>query len=320
MNLLNRYLQAVARLLPKARRNDIIEELRSNILAQMEDRAEELGHTLTEDQQAEILRRHGNPTLVAGRYREGNLGLAFGRQLIGPELFPFYKNVLTLNLSIMLVIIGIVSLTVGRAAFPGILFPMVAQVPIITLVFALLDRYKGAVLDRWDPSKLPALKPNADGYGPNARSIFEFICVALGTFWLALTPRWPYLMLGPGALYLPALALKFWPRWPLFYGAIITLLCAELVLRFFTLFRWLPRRRAQILDLVLRGIGVSIGVLLYLQGPHFVSSMYPDVTEWANLTFRVSIVVAIAIHVWRAGWLLFSLWHVRDQMLLARQD
>src|ERR1017187_3388386 len=297
VNLLNRYLQAVAWLLPKARRNDIIEELRSNILAQMEDRAEELGHPLTEDQQAEILRRHGNPTLVAGRYREGNLGLAFGRQMIGPELFPFYKIVLTLNLSITLVIIGIVSLTVGRAAFPGILFPMVAQVSIITLVFALLDRYKGAVLDRWDPSKLPALKPNADGYGPNARSIFEFICVVLGTVWLAL-----------------------WPRWPLFYGAIITLLCAELVLRFFTLFRWLPRRRAQILDLVLRGIGVSIGVLLYLQGPHFVSSMYPDVTEWANLTFRVSIVVAIAIHVWRAGWLLFSLWHVRDQMLLARQD
>jgi hypothetical protein len=319
VNLLNRYLQAVGRLLPKARRDDIIEELRINILAQMEDRAGALGRPLAEDEQVEILRRHGNPTLVAGRYREGNLGLAFGRQLIGPELFPFYKNVLTLNLSITLVIIGIVSLTVGHAAFPGILFPMVAQVSIITLVFALLDRYKGAVLDRWDPRKLPPLKSNTDNYGPNARSIFEFICVALGTIWLALTPQWPYIMLGPGALYLPALALKFWPRWPLFYGAIITLLCAELVLRFFTLFRWLTRRRAQILDLVLRGIGVSIGVLLYLQGPHFVSSTYPEVAEWANLTFGVSLVVAIAIHVWRAGWLLSSLWRERDQMLPARQ-
>ena len=319
MNLLSRYLQAVARLLPKARRHDIIEELRSNILARMEDRAEELGHPLTEDLQAEILRRHGNPTLVAGRYREGNLGLAFGRQLIGPELFPFYKNLLMLNLSITLVIVGIVSLTVGRAAFPGILLPLVLQVMVITLIFALLDRYKGAVLDKWDPRKLPALKPNADGYGPNARSIFEFICLALGTVWLALTPQWPYLMLGPGALYLPALALKFFPRWPLFYGAIVALLCAELVLRFFTLFRWLPRRRAQILDLVLRGIGVSVGVLLYLQGPHYVSSRYPEVAAWANLTFGVSIAVAIAIHAWRAGWLLFSLWRVRERMLPAGQ-
>jgi hypothetical protein len=254
MNLLNRYLQAVGMLLPKARRDDIIAELRANILSQMEDREEALGRPLTEDEQAEILRHHGNPTIIAGRYREGNLGLAFGRQLIGPELFPFYTNTLTLSMGIMLVIIGIVSLTVGRAAFPGILFPIVLQVSIITLIFALLDRYKGAVLDKWDPRKLPALKPNEEDYGPSARSIFEFICVAVGTAWLALTPRWPYLMLGPGALYLPALDMKLWPRWPLFYGAIITLLGAELVLRFFTLFRGLPRRQARILDLILRGI------------------------------------------------------------------
>jgi len=319
MNLMNRYLQAVARLLPEARRDDIIAELRSNILAHMEDRAEAMGLPLTEEQQAEILRRHGNPTLVAGRYREGNLGLAFGRQLIGPELFPFYKNVLTLNVLISLVIIGIVSLTAGRAAFPGILFPLVGQVSIVTLIFALLDRHKGAVLDKWDPRKLPAVKSVADGYGANARDIFEFLCLALGTAWLALTPQWPYLMLGPGAQYLPALGLKFWPRWPLFYGAIITLLCAELVLRFFTLFRWLPRRKAQILDLVLRGTGILTGVLLYLQGPHFVSSAYPQVAVWANLTFQVSIAVATAIHAWRAGWLLYSLWRVRGQMLPAGQ-
>jgi hypothetical protein len=73
MNLLNRYLQAVARLLPKARRDDIIAELRANILSQMEDREQELGRALTEDEQAAILRHHGNPTIVAGRYREDNL-------------------------------------------------------------------------------------------------------------------------------------------------------------------------------------------------------------------------------------------------------
>lgn len=317
MNLPDRYLYAVARLLPAARRDDIIEELRVNILAQMEDRAEALGRPLTEDEQVEILRRHGNPTLVAGRYREGNLGLAFGRQLIGPELFPFYKNVLMLNLAIMLAIIGIVSLTVGHAAFPGILFPMVAQAIIVTLIFALLERYKGAVLERWDPRRLPVLKPIAGDCGPTARSIFEFICLALGTVWLVLTPRWPYLMLGPGALYLPALALKFWPRWPLFYGAIIAMLGADLALRAFTLFRWLPRRKAQILDLVLRGIGVSVGVLLYLQGPQFVSSKYLEVAEWANRTFGVSILVAIAIHAGQAGRLMFLVLRERDRMVPA---
>ncbi len=100
MNLLNRYLQAVGRCLPRVRRDDILEELRINILAQMEDRAEELGRLLTDDEQAEILRHHGNPTIIAGRYSDGNLGLAFGRQLIGPELFPFYRTVLKINFSI----------------------------------------------------------------------------------------------------------------------------------------------------------------------------------------------------------------------------
>jgi len=43
MNLLNRYLRAVGRLLPKPRRDDIVAELRANILSQMEDREQELG-------------------------------------------------------------------------------------------------------------------------------------------------------------------------------------------------------------------------------------------------------------------------------------
>ena len=170
MNLLNRYLQAVARLLPKARRDDIIAELRANIVSQMEDREAGLGRSLTEDEQAEILRHHGNPTLVAGRYREGNLGLAFGVQLIGPELFPFYRNILLLNMGITLLILFPVSL-IGRAVFPSIFFPLVMQVTIITLIFSLLNRYK--VFDKWDPRKLPALRAAAEE-GPEPGTDLEY--------------------------------------------------------------------------------------------------------------------------------------------------
>jgi hypothetical protein len=315
MNLLNRYLQAVARLLPKARRDDIIAELRANILSQMEDREEALGRPLTEDEQAEILRNHGNPTIIAGRYREGNLGLAFGVQLIGPELFPFYRNILLLNMGITLLILFPVSF-IGRAVFPSIFIPLVMQVTIITLIFSLLNRYK--VLDKWDPRKLPELKAVAED-GPTGRNIFEFVSLAVGTAWLALTPKWPYLMLGPGALWLPSLDVKAFSRWPLFYGAIVALLCAEVVLRFFTLFRWMPRARARIADLVLRVAGVTVLTLLFFQGPHFISTSDPDVTEWANQTFQWCIAIAALIHLWRAGWLFFSLLRDRHQMLPARQ-
>jgi len=91
MNLLNRYLQAIAKCLPSLRRDDIVAELRANILSPMEDREQELGRPLTEDEQADMLRCYGNPTIIAGRYGAHNLGLAFGRQLIGPDLFPFTK-------------------------------------------------------------------------------------------------------------------------------------------------------------------------------------------------------------------------------------
>jgi hypothetical protein len=115
MNLLNRYLQAVAKCLPGAGRDDIIAELRANILSQMEDREQEVGRPLTEDERADILRRYGNPTIIAGRYSAHNLGLAFGRQLIGPELFPFYKTVLLINLVITVVVLAVVMPIVARA-------------------------------------------------------------------------------------------------------------------------------------------------------------------------------------------------------------
>lgn len=323
MNLLNRYLQAVANCLPSARRDDIIAELRANILSQMEDREHELGRPLTEDEQADVLRRCGNPTIIAGRYSAHNLGLAFGRQLIGPELFPFYKTVLIINLLITVVVLAGVMPLVARAIGGAItlirvLMPLAVQFGIVTLIFVILDRNKGRLLGKWDPRRLPALKANPED-GPNAQNIFTFIAVAVGTLWLALTPRWPYLLLGPGALYLPAIPMKLMPQWIEFYWAIVVLLCAQLVLRFFRLFRLLPRRQARIMDLALKGVGLCIGVLLLLKAPNYVSSPYQEVAVWANLSFLVCLIVALAINLWGTGRLLLSLWRERDQMLPARQ-
>ena len=323
MNLLNRYLQAVANCLPSARRDDIIAELRANILSQMEDREHELGRPLTEDEQADVLRRCGNPTIIAGRYSAHNLGLAFGRQLIGPELFPFYKTVLIINLLITVVVLAGVMPLVARAIGGAItlirvLMPLAVQFGIVTLIFVILERNKGRLLGKWDPRRLPALKANPED-GPNAQNIFTFIAVAVGTLWLALTPRWPYLLLGPGALYLPAIPMKLMPQWIEFYWAIVVLLCAQLVLRFFRLFRLLPRRQARIMDLALKGVGLCIGVLLLLKAPNYVSSPYQEVAVWANLSFLVCLIVALAINLWGTGRLLLSLWRERDQMLPARQ-
>ena len=83
MELLERYLQAVRFFLPQKQQDDIVRELSENLIAQMEDREAELGRPLTESEEADILRTHGHPMIVAGRYRAH-------QQLIGPVFFPVY--------------------------------------------------------------------------------------------------------------------------------------------------------------------------------------------------------------------------------------
>ena len=102
MDLLERYLQAVSFFLPRRQQDDIVRELSENLRSQMEDRAEELHRPLTEDEQADILRRHGHPMLVAGRYRAH-------QQLIGPVFFPLYVFALKAGLGVALLVTIIVT-------------------------------------------------------------------------------------------------------------------------------------------------------------------------------------------------------------------
>src|ERR1700761_7133739 len=83
MDLLERYLQAVGQYLPEATKDDTLAELRVNLLAQMDDRAEELDRPLNDGDVAAILKEHGKPEKVALRYLPQ-------RSLIGPTIFPFY--------------------------------------------------------------------------------------------------------------------------------------------------------------------------------------------------------------------------------------
>lgn len=84
MDLIDRYLNAVAGQLPQDERADIVAELRDLILSRFEAKEEDLGRALTEDEQEAILREIGHPLVVAARYRKGP------DSLVGPELFPYW--------------------------------------------------------------------------------------------------------------------------------------------------------------------------------------------------------------------------------------
>jgi len=84
MDLIDRYLNAVAAQLPQDERADIVAELRDLILSRFEAKEEALGRALTGDEQEAILREIGHPLVVAARYRKGP------DSLVGPELFPYW--------------------------------------------------------------------------------------------------------------------------------------------------------------------------------------------------------------------------------------
>lgn len=104
MRLIDRYLAAVAAQLPAAAREDVIAELRDDIMSRIEARQEALGRDLNNDEVETILREVGHPLSVAGRYGAGP------QHLIGPELFPWWMFAVKVGL---IVLLGVMALSVG---------------------------------------------------------------------------------------------------------------------------------------------------------------------------------------------------------------
>lgn len=162
MDLIDRYLNAVAAQLPADARDDITAELRDLILSRFEDREEALGRPLTEDEQLEILREVGHPLVVAARYGKGP------DSLIGPTLFPWWLFGVKAGLMLLtcVVLIGaIVQAAVGDASigqaigqgFHDWFSGAITLIALATLGGYILERHvddRPAFLDRWRPEDL----------------------------------------------------------------------------------------------------------------------------------------------------------------------
>lgn len=98
--MLEAYLAAVAAQLPPEKRDDIVAELKDDILTRVEVREEALGHALGEDAFEEMLREVGHPLVVAARYADGPQGI------VGPELYPWWQ------FSMRVALLGVAAVTV----------------------------------------------------------------------------------------------------------------------------------------------------------------------------------------------------------------
>jgi polyvinyl alcohol dehydrogenase (cytochrome) len=149
MDIVERYLKSVRRYLPATDRDDIVAELYANLSAEIDDREIALGRKLDVPECEALLSAHGHPVAVALRYRSVGQTFAFGKQIVGPVLFPFYVRVLAANV-LVACLIAIFAAFYGVPSWIGvanILSHVLLQFAIVTVVFAVLERY----LDRGDP-------------------------------------------------------------------------------------------------------------------------------------------------------------------------
>ena len=304
MELLDRYLQAVRFFLPRrGDQDDIIRELSENLRSQLEDGEEELGRPLTNDEIAGILKRHGHPMLVAGRYRSH-------QHLIGSAFFPIYLFALKLGLGVALIVTIVLAgidamlhgevvrnLVDGMLAYPGRALMVFAWT---TLAFAIVD-YMQAQLKLghdWDPRSLPKLG-HPDRRLSRFDSLAECLASVFALLWLLSIPQAPFLVLGPAAAFL-----SFAPIWNTVYVPIALMMIATIALSAVNFMRpiWTPARSYVRLAIASVSIGVFAALLNAREwlvarpgavGPDGAS--LSKIVEIANRSMEIGIVVALII-------------------------
>jgi hypothetical protein len=166
MKLIDRYVHAVSRQLPHKIREDVEMELRSSLEDSLEARSKGATGNALEEHTVALLKEMGSPDVVAASYRPGS------QYLIGPDLFPTYKLVMRIVLTV-LSILGLVGVAMGLRAIAAtdvnwlefaleglnlLVTGAVTAFGMLTLVFALIQRFgnvKEFQPEPWDPSSLP---------------------------------------------------------------------------------------------------------------------------------------------------------------------
>jgi len=195
--MIDRYVNEVGQRLPRKTRADIELELRSLLLDTIEERSD--GEP-TPKIAAEVLREFGHPEGIAAQYRPEE-------SLIGPKLFPVYKVVITISLTVIgvlhLIGWGFVLWQSSGAGFVDEVLSFIfsfgrsaiINAGIVTLIFAVIERVAGDSLELpekqegiWDPFDLPPVQ-DPDRISRSELVVGIFFTVAF-IAWLNFFPDW----------------------------------------------------------------------------------------------------------------------------------
>lgn len=263
MALLPEYIKAVRTYLPKgAEADDVATELAELLRSKIEDREEEIGRPLTELELEALLAEFGSPLAVASRYGRVTHGLSFGRELIGPELFPIYLRALAVPFVLDLIFAPFLLFS-QRAVFTNplqIIVPLLFQVVLVTVIFMGFHTVRGwsrtgAAPEARDAWLFPGayLRPT-----PRWLSAMGLIVHGLVALWWGAVPRTPALAIGDAAA-----VVQLAPAWSQFYWPILALLLANIAHRAASLARpdWNWLRPAAVLAVNTLALGLLYPML-----------------------------------------------------------
>lgn len=298
MELIDRYLHAVRFWLPRAQQDDILAELSEDIHSQIEERERELDRKLDESEMAELLKRRGHPMLVAGRYLPQ-------RPLIGPALLPTYFFVLKMVLlwilvPVFAVIVAPLRVAAAHSAMPqlfqtawDLLMGMVFAFGLITLIFALIERYPAGVFDNWDPRKLPRVQNAAIGREMSIRcsqasELAGGLISAAGWIWaVRFHPTFDFGVAT--ATLAPIWQTLFWPVLIVFLAGAATGY-VSLIQPSWSRLRFMLRLAIHAAIFVMIWILFAAGEWVQIAGPNLTADSLAQAISWTNLGFRLGFV------------------------------
>ncbi len=306
MQMLDRYLAAIARELPKAEARDIVAELKDTLLSQIEEREAGLARKLTRQELEAMLTAFGHPLAVAGRYRRT-------QHLIGPDVFPFWwwttKLVFAVAAAIWLALVVIGALSaqsdgarvmdhVLRPFWPGFLMLFGG----VTLTFAVMERLGMAkALHRFNPRQLPPVRRRGRGRFELAFAMAMGVVFLL--WWLGVIHFRNWLP-GPVDIRVDLAPIWIQMRWPIaaLAGADILISGLELVRPGWT-------RTGAGLSLAKNLAGLWI-VWTVLQAGHWLDVTSATAPHHAllqmqygfDLGMRLGLTISLVVHAFKAAW------------------
>ena len=269
MDLIDRYLTAVRRHLPRPKQDDIVSELSDSLRSEVEERELALNRPLNDAEQSELLKQRGHPWLMASRYLPQ-------QYLIGPALYPYYRQALTMVVFwvvLPITLIGGVLNAIyadnamqvwGRvlgAAWNGAIY----SIGIVTIVFAILERERVRItaLDKWNPARLPAAGEGREV--PRTESVLGLVFGFTFLIWWIDLIRVPQFMSYDGEPVTFTMA----PIWTTLYHPILLSLLAWIAIQAIDLVRPWRSLAVSAVDIGLNLLNLVL-IAVILRADHFV--------------------------------------------------